>query len=528
MGSSPFRSALGQLDESLQTIEYQMGSLHGGLEVTDDQLWESMETAQQSAATLRELILDQRPDANWVNREDLLLLIDDLEQEAATQVIEVRRQKLIDLADELNAGKIKHRFESRVSALNELRSAAVAELRDQAALPEPERDLPGPDAPEWVHWACNLRDETDAEAFAALREDFPALEQFAGEMEENYWVPADPGFERGTPPVRSQSPAKRTERPVSPAARIIAKTITPDSYQTKSSQGAGAETNASSSEGKLNSTVTMYTVPSRLKTIVENTPVPNSPFPSEGEAEEAPTLESAKNDEAVEEETVVAEDSPAVVDSQFTFGVDTSPKKPVAVWIAAGVVAAVGLGFLGVHFFGSSSNDKSGGAVSAAERPAGSIQSSSASTGATGQVQDPSHPGGAATTAAGRQPIEGAQHQLLLNVEQCQRTGTGNVECKGFVTNLGAQPSRVTLDGVDVVDGKGNTFNLNSNGQVNFSSGRTSSIAAGSREAYTVKVPDKDPDARTLTLYVDVNNPHGLEYTFRDIPISGDQSRNGG
>jgi hypothetical protein len=157
MGSSPFRSALGQLDESLQTIEYQMGSLHGGLEVTDDQLWESMETAQQSAATLRELILDQRPDANWVNREDLLLLIDDLEQEAATQVIEVRRQKLIDLADELNAGKIKHRFESRVSALNELRSAAVAELRDQAALPEPERDLPGPDAPEWVHWACNLR-----------------------------------------------------------------------------------------------------------------------------------------------------------------------------------------------------------------------------------------------------------------------------------------------------------------------------------------------------------------------------------
>src|SRR5689334_19550116 len=115
---SPFRSALEQLDESLQTIEDQMGSLHGGLEVTENQLWEAMDRAQQSASTLRELIYEQRPDANWTNREDLLLLIDDLEREAATQVIEARRQKLIDLADELNAGTIKHRFEGRVAALS--------------------------------------------------------------------------------------------------------------------------------------------------------------------------------------------------------------------------------------------------------------------------------------------------------------------------------------------------------------------------------------------------------------------------
>ena len=40
------------------------------------------------------------------------------------------------------------------------------------------------------------------------------------------------------------------------------------------------------------------------------------------------------------------------------------------------------------------------------------------------------------------------------------------------------------------------------------------------REKYTVTVPDKDPNAKTLTLYVDVTNPHALEYTFRDIPIT--------
>jgi hypothetical protein len=534
---SPFRSALEQLDESLQTIEDQMGSLHGGLEVTENQLWETMDRAQQSATTLRELIYEQRPDANWTNREDLLLLIDELEREAATQVVEARRQKLIDLADELNAGTIKHRFEGRIAALSALRSAAVAELRDQAALPEPTRDLPGPEAPEWIHWACNLNDDTDAEAFAVLREGFPALEEFAGSMEENFWVPSQPGFERGTPPVRRAPAAKPAERPTSPAARIIARTTTPDSYRTAGSNGSTAEANRPAAEAKPTSTVDMYTVPSRLKNIVEKTPVPPVMTATEAAVEKqvvaepdveepvAPASAEIKEVEDAEEEVTAASesaDATPLVDSAFTFGVDPSPKKPVAMWIAAGVVGAIGLGFVGVHFFGSGSNDKSSGAMAAAEKPG--TPGSSAAGGSTGAANDPAHPG----SSTGRQPIEGAQHQLLLNVEQCQRMATGNVECKGYVTNLSAQASRVTLDGVDVVDGKGNSFNLNSNGQVNFSTGRTSSIAAGAREAYTVKVPDKDPDAKTLTLYVDVNNPHGWEYTFRDIPIAGDQARNGG
>ena len=513
---SPFRSALEQLDESLQAIESQMGSLHGGLEVTEDQLWQGMDRAQQSAAALRDLIFEQRPDANWTSREDLLLLIDELEQQAATQVVESRRQKLIDLADELNAGTIKHRFESRVAALNALRSAAVAELRDQAAQPEPERDVPGPEAPQWIHWACNLQDDADAEAFTALREGFPALEGFAGSMEENFWVPAEPGFERGTTPIRNVAPAKPAERPVSTPAPVIARTTTHDSYQTPAGNGSNARPDVASGEGKLTSTVTMYTVPSRLKTIVEKTAVPSTAAPEREQMQKAVAAnpevveEAAELDpevDASESETATMEesgDSP-VVDSPFTFGVDSSAKKPLAVWIAAGAVAVVGLGFLSVHFFGSSSNDK-GVAMAAAGKPAG---------GST----DPS---AAAVPAGGtaRQPLEGAQRQLLLSVEQCQRTATGNVECKGYVSNLGGQSSRVTLDSVDVVDGKGNSFNLNSATQVNFSTGRTSSIGAGARETFTVKVPDKDPDARTLTLYVDVNSPHGLEYTFRDVPIS--------
>ena len=81
----------------------------------------------------------------------------------------------------MDAGSLKHRFESRAAALNSLRLQAVRELRIAGTLYEQEKELPGPNASEWVHWACNLREENDASIFADLRRDFPALERFAGE-----------------------------------------------------------------------------------------------------------------------------------------------------------------------------------------------------------------------------------------------------------------------------------------------------------------------------------------------------------
>jgi hypothetical protein len=78
----------------------------------------------------------------------------------------------------------------------------------------------------------------------------------------------------------------------------------------------------------------------------------------------------------------------------------------------------------------------------------------------------------------------------------------------------------VSLDRVDVVDGRGNSFSLDRNGQFAFPSGRSSDVAPGNRVRFTVKVPDRDADARTLTLYMDLSNPRNLEYTFRDIPIA--------
>jgi hypothetical protein len=123
-----------------------------------------------------------------------------------------------------------------------------------------------------------------------------------------------------------------------------------------------------------------------------------------------------------------------------------------------------------------------------------------------------------------RQPIEGAQGMILVTIEFCQRMDSQSIECWGYVSNLRGENCNVSLSRADVVDGKGNTFKLSGVGQFDFSTGDRSTIPAGSSVKYTIKIPDKDQDARTLSLYLDLSNPRDLEYTFRDVPISNYES----
>ncbi len=191
--SSPLFSALEKLDDSLQDVQTQVEWLRAGLEVSDDQLLQSLSDAHQNALMVRELVHAERPAANWNDRTALEQLMHDLEKEAQIKLYEQRRSKLLDLASELDAGAVRHRFEARAASLNNLRMDAVRELRIAAARPEQPNELPGPEASQWLHWACNLLEENDATVFAELRTDFPALEEFAVEMEESYWVPGEGG-----------------------------------------------------------------------------------------------------------------------------------------------------------------------------------------------------------------------------------------------------------------------------------------------------------------------------------------------
>jgi hypothetical protein len=210
--SSPLFSALEKLDESLQDVQTQVEWLRAGLEVSDDLLLQSLSDAHQNAMMVRDLVYAERPAANWSDRSALEQLMNDLEREAQIRLYEQRRTKLLELASELEAGSVRHRFEARAASLNGLRMDAVRELRIAAALPDQHKELPGPEASQWLHWACNLLEENDATVFTDLRTDFPALEEFAVEMEESYWVPG----QGGQVSPRTAAPAPRV--PQDPAA----------------------------------------------------------------------------------------------------------------------------------------------------------------------------------------------------------------------------------------------------------------------------------------------------------------------
>ena len=211
--SSPISSALAKLDGSLQTVQSQIDSLRAGLEINDSQLSYSLADARQNAVVVRDLIRAERSDADWNDRGTLEHLIHELEVAAHERLNEQRRMKLLELGDEFEAGAVRHRSEARTASLNSLRQEAIQELRAAAAIPEQEKELPGPDAGQWLHWACNLQEDKDADALAYLRTDFPALDHFAGEMEESYWMPGDRIRRIPAQPSAPPKPAAQVRRP---------------------------------------------------------------------------------------------------------------------------------------------------------------------------------------------------------------------------------------------------------------------------------------------------------------------------
>jgi hypothetical protein len=195
---------------------------------------------------------------------------------------------------------------------------------------------------------------------------------------------------------------------------------------------------------------------------------------------------------------------------------------------AAGFVVLSVLFFVIIYHVHSRSGSKPNSTVEAAStNPASDVAPSDASADVApaGGAPNTKLPATAADAKAKgpllhRQPAEGPQDNILLSIENCGRGTPGNVECWGYVSNVGGANSRVSLDRVDVVDSRGNSFSLDRNGQFAFAGGHSSEVAPGSRVKFTIKVPDQDAAARTLTLYMDLSNPRSLEYTFRDVPVA--------
>ena len=498
---SPWQSGLAKLDDSLQPFQSQLDRLQAGLEVSEAELFHSLEEAQQNAAAVRDLILAERPDVSWSDRGSLEHVIEQLEAAELERANQQRRNKLLELASELEAGTVKHRVEARTTALNSLRLEAVAELRSAAQASEQEHELPGPEANEWLLWAAGLEEERDASIVTYLRHDYPWLERFAGELDDRYWKPA----------IRSESPAKAsaeqtTETPAQADAKPAQVAVATNTTSPEPTVAAPASTQAAvlasaqaanpapaMSETQVHSTVNMLKVPSRPRSRKAAEALKVEPEVVESVTEEPP---------AVEPEVVEASpDSAEETEKMPSFGVLSQAKRPAAIWVAAAAgVILLSATFAGIYRSSAKASNTPGGAAS--------------------PKADVSTPAAVPPQPVAKQAVEGTQRQTALDLERCQRMSPGNIQCWGYVSNVGTDLARVSLQSVDVVDGKGNTFNLRGIGQLDFTTGRSSNISAGDRAKYTVTVPDKDPNANTLTLYVDVTNPHALEYTFRDIPIT--------
>ena len=149
---------------------------------------EELKMAAESSRNLRALILAELPDASWQNKQELDALLEKIERRVEQRNIEQLRNRLMSLAAELERGSIVHRRAVRVNQLNQLRDQAIVELKAQAGVKGAPTTLPGPEADEWLEWACCLKEPEDAQSLQALRDGFARLDEFVANLEPDMWV----------------------------------------------------------------------------------------------------------------------------------------------------------------------------------------------------------------------------------------------------------------------------------------------------------------------------------------------------
>ena len=179
--------ALAILDDSLALLRESLGKLKAAKAVDIAEVIEQLKMTAESARIVRELVWSELPEASWQNREELDALINKIQKILAARTLEQLRSRLLALANELERGTIVHRRAHRLNELNQLRDQAVNELRSQAGLEGAPQTLPGPEADQWIEWACGLQEPQDAESLQALRNGFAHLDDFVANLEPNMW-----------------------------------------------------------------------------------------------------------------------------------------------------------------------------------------------------------------------------------------------------------------------------------------------------------------------------------------------------
>jgi len=180
-------STINSLNDSLAALHSSLTKIKAARTVDVTEVVEQLKNAAESSRNLRALVLAELPEASWQNRDELDAIIEEISKRIEARNLEQKRQRLSSLASELEAGAIQHRRTVRLNQLLQLREGAMKELRTQAALPAPPA-LPGPEADEWIDWACKLKEPEDLESLQSLRNGFPRLDEFIANLEPDMWT----------------------------------------------------------------------------------------------------------------------------------------------------------------------------------------------------------------------------------------------------------------------------------------------------------------------------------------------------
>ena len=176
------------LDDSIALLNESVGRLHAAQPVDIPEIARQLGAAADSIRNLQAFVSSEHPDASWQSRDDLDALLDKIQQTLDAKAIEQLRSRLLDLAAELERGSIVHRRELRVEQVNQLREQAIDELLDHAGSESIPPPLPGPDAPQWVEWASELKEPEDTQSLQMLRSGFARLDDFVANLEPGMWV----------------------------------------------------------------------------------------------------------------------------------------------------------------------------------------------------------------------------------------------------------------------------------------------------------------------------------------------------
>jgi hypothetical protein len=187
---SLWHSTVASLDDSLALFGESLGKLKVAKSVDISEVTEQLKTAREAARNLRALVLSELPGASWQNREELDALLEKIQKRLEARALEQLRSRLLALATELERGSIVHRRALRVNQLNQLRGQAINELRSQAESEGAPPTLPGPEADQWITWACGLKDPEDGGSIQTLRNGFTDLDDFVVNLEPNMWIAA--------------------------------------------------------------------------------------------------------------------------------------------------------------------------------------------------------------------------------------------------------------------------------------------------------------------------------------------------